>query len=59
MPAVSPVAGMPLQQAMTTTAPQTQSGYASVRMQAPDGSEQIVPAAQVDHFTSRGARVIG
>lgn len=37
----------------------TQSSYRTVRMRSPDGSEEMdIPAAQVQHYLSRGAQVV-
>lgn len=43
----------------TSSAPQTpQSAGGMVHMQAPDGSQRLVPAAQVQHWLSKGAAVV-
>jgi len=41
----------------TSIASQSQSSY--VRMRAPDGTVQEVPSSYVDHYTQRGATVVG
>jgi hypothetical protein len=42
-----------------TPAPKTVAPAGSVLMQSPDGKRRAVPAAQVDHFKSLGAKVVG